>query len=85
MAAWFDAYGPYLMAGLVLAVMCGFVFLVVKSAIWAYHDAEDRGKPGWAVALLVVLCKWPISLLLWLVVRPPLTHQHNGELTHPQA
>jgi hypothetical protein len=44
--------------------------LYVWSVIWAWMDADRRGKPGWAVALLVALVSWPLSLLVWLVVRP---------------
>lgn len=44
--------------------------LLVWSLIWAYGDAEKRGKPGWLVVLLILLLNWPISLLVWLVFRP---------------
>ncbi|HYU32459.1 MAG TPA: hypothetical protein VEW48_09870 [Thermoanaerobaculia bacterium] len=44
--------------------------LMIWSLVWVYSDAEARGKPGYLVALLVFLLNWPISLLLWLVVRP---------------
>ena len=45
----------------------------VGSIIWAYRDAERRGKPGWLVALLVALLSWPLSLLVWVVFRPGIT------------
>jgi hypothetical protein len=44
--------------------------LLVWSLIWVHGDAVKRGKPGWAVVLLVLLLEWPISLLVWLVFRP---------------
>jgi hypothetical protein len=44
--------------------------LYVWSIIWAYGDAEARGKPGCLVALLVMLLSWPIGLILWIVFRP---------------
>ena len=44
--------------------------LLIWSLIWVHGDAVKRGKPGWAVVLLVLLLEWPISLLLWLVFRP---------------
>ena len=47
--------------------------LYVWSIIWAYRDAERRGKPGWLVALLVALLSWPVSLLVWIVFRPGIT------------
>ena len=54
-----------------VAVMGLVIFgLYVWSIIWAWTDADRRGKPGWAVALLVALVSWPLSLVVWLVVRP---------------
>lgn len=47
-----------------------FFVLYVVSIVWAYRDAKHRGKPGWAVALLIALLSWPVSLLLWIVFRP---------------
>jgi hypothetical protein len=47
--------------------------LYVWSIVWAYRDAERRGKPGWLVALLVALLSWPVSLLVWIVFRPGIT------------
>jgi hypothetical protein len=46
--------------------------LIAWSLYWVYSDAEARGKQGWLVALLVILCKWPLSLLLWMASRPDL-------------
>ncbi|NEQ24619.1 MAG: hypothetical protein F6K28_37040 [Microcoleus sp. SIO2G3] len=40
------------------------------SLTWVYADAEERGKPGWLVVLIVLFFGWPLSLLLWLVFRP---------------
>lgn len=56
-------------AFIVLAALA-VVALFVYSLIWAYADAEARGKPGWLVALMVLLLAWPGSLVLWMVVRP---------------
>jgi hypothetical protein len=44
--------------------------LLIWSLVWAYRDAEKRGKPGLLVVLLVFLLNWPISLLAWIVFRP---------------
>lgn len=44
--------------------------LLIWSLIWVHGDAVQRGKPGWAVVLLVLFLDWPISLLLWIVFRP---------------
>jgi uncharacterized membrane protein len=46
--------------------------LLIWSLIWAYKDAEKRGKSGWLVVLLILFMNWPVSLLLWLVFRPEL-------------
>ena len=49
-----------------------FIFCAyVLSLVWVYADAEERGKPGCLVVLLVALLSWPISLLVWVVFRPP--------------
>jgi len=53
-----------------------FVFLAIvfgiylRSGAWAYKDARNRGKPPMLVALLVLLVAWPISLLVWIALRP---------------
>jgi hypothetical protein len=53
--------------------------LLVWSLIWAYGDAEKRGKPGWLVVLLILLLNWPISLLVWLVFRPEVKVSPSAE------
>jgi hypothetical protein len=51
-----------------------FVFfllvLYILSIVWAYGDAEDRGKSGCLVVLLVMFLPWPIGLIAWFVFRP---------------
>ena len=37
---------------------------------WASRDAEARGKPGWAVATLVLVF-FPVGPAVWALVRPP--------------
>jgi hypothetical protein len=44
--------------------------LYVASIVWAYRDAEQRGKNGLLVALLVALVTWPLGLLVWVLIRP---------------
>ena len=44
--------------------------LLVWSLVWAYNDAQKRGKPGWLVVLLVLFMNWPFSLLIWVLFRP---------------
>ncbi len=54
--------------GIVLGLAVTLLWL--WSIIWAYGDAERRGKSGFLVALLVALCSWPVGLVLWLIFRP---------------
>jgi hypothetical protein len=52
----------------VAAVLAGF--LVVAALVrWALADAGRRGRPGWAVALLVVAAPL-VGWLVWLALRP---------------
>jgi hypothetical protein len=44
--------------------------LYIWSIIWAYGDAESRGKSGCLVALLVFLLTWPVGLIIWMLIRP---------------
>ncbi|RAU81789.1 hypothetical protein [Pontibacter arcticus] len=56
-----------------LGIVLGIVILVlyVWSIIWAYRDAERRGKSGILIALLVAfLPSWPLGIILWLLIRP---------------
>ncbi len=57
---------------LLMGICIGLPLLAiyVGSIIWAYGDAEKRGKPGCLVALLVFLATWPVGLLIWLLIRP---------------
>ncbi|MCB8917975.1 MAG: hypothetical protein H6666_08620 [Ardenticatenaceae bacterium] len=56
----------------ITSICLGLVFVIVFlwSVIWAYNDAERRGKSGCLVALLVFLLSWPVGLIIWLVFRP---------------
>ena len=40
------------------------------SGVWVYCDAKRRGKPPLLVCLLVLLFCWPVSLLIWIALRP---------------
>lgn len=59
---------------LMLIVMALFGLIVlglyIWSIVWAYRDAESRGKPGLLIALMIALLSWPISLLVWIAFRP---------------
>jgi hypothetical protein len=53
---------------LILSVALFVIY--VWSILWAYGDAERRGKSGCLVGLLVALLSWPLGLVLWIVFRP---------------
>jgi hypothetical protein len=55
---------------IVLAFVLGMLALWLWSVVWAYGDAERRGKSGCLVALLVMLVSWPLGLLIWVIFRP---------------
>lgn len=55
---------------IIVCVTVPFLVAVLASALWAYADAERRGKPGCLAALLVVLLTWPVGLIVWLLIRP---------------
>ena len=59
----------------ILGAIFGLAYLVIAvlSVIWAYGDAERRGKSGCLVALLVIFLAWPLGLLVWLIFRPERT------------
>ena len=52
------------------AIFAISIALWVKSIVWAYGDAEKRGKSGVLVALWVALLSWPPGLLAWIAFRP---------------
>jgi len=49
----------------------GLLFLIVHiyCVVWAYRDAERRGKPGTLVALMVFVAPL-LGVLLWIIFRP---------------
>lgn len=68
----YESIGTAVVVALAGIIAIGILSLLVWSLVWVYRDAEARGKPGWLVSLVVFLLKWPVSLLLWIVFRPPL-------------
>jgi len=63
------SYGLPLVVFAFLLVLGAFM-AYLWSIVWAYEDAESRGKSGLLVALLVMLAVWPIGLIVWLMLRP---------------
>ncbi len=54
----------------ILILIAVIVAIPLITAIWAYGDAERRGKSGCLVAILVFFLSWPLGLILWIVFRP---------------
>src|SRR4051794_26286633 len=52
-----------------LVVFVGVVWVWIASSEWAARDAEQRGKPGCLIGLLVFFT-WPWGLLFWTLARP---------------
>ena len=48
----------------------GILYVFIWSLVWVYRDAKKRGQRASLVVLLVALMNWPVSILLWLVIRP---------------
>ncbi|WP_250419035.1 MULTISPECIES: hypothetical protein [Pontibacter] len=63
-----DFFAGIGLIGIVLGI--AVFILYVWSVVWAYKDANRRGKPGWLVAIMVALLSWPIGLIVWLLFRP---------------
>lgn len=62
------------MRALLLLLLLALVGVFVYSLVWAYADAEARGKPGWLVVLMVILLAWPGGLIVWVLIRPEDVH-----------
>lgn len=67
-----EPVGDFFLGLGIIGIILGLILLVIYiwSIIWAYKDAESRGKPGWLVAIVVAFLAWPLGLLVWLIVRP---------------
>ena len=42
----------------------------IASLVWIYRDAQFRGKPALVVLILAGVIAWPVSLLVWIALRP---------------
>jgi hypothetical protein len=49
-----------------------YLALAIASLIWVYGDARKRGKNGVLALLFVLFTGFPLSLIWWLWLRPPL-------------
>jgi hypothetical protein len=63
--------GPNVVSGVPATTFLLWV-LVFLSVRWAVRDARKRGTSRFAAGFLVFFSGWPISLLIWRALRPPL-------------
>ncbi len=58
-------------------------FFYFGSLLWVYTDAKSLGKSG-CIPLLLVWFFWPISLVVWLLLRP-LAASEQAEKEEPRS
>ncbi len=77
-----NIFGNMLVSFFILCLSLTFFMVFIWSVIWAYKDGNERGKPGWLVALMVFFVSWPAGLFIWLVFRPEKTNTatHAGKI-----
>ena len=61
----FKVHGPWW-----LVLPLGILF--IWSVFWILRDAQERGKSGCLALLFLFAATWPVSILWWLWLRPPL-------------
>ena len=54
------------------------VVCFLGSLVWIHRDAEFRGKSGPLVVFLMIVLGWPVTLLVWLALRPPPPNPMGG-------
>ena len=60
-----------MITGAIGLAFSSIIFIIyIGSVIWAFSDAQQRGKSGCLVALLVLLLVWPVGLIIWILIRP---------------
>ena len=42
------------------------------SIVWILRDSEQRGKSGCLALIFLIAVGWPLSILWWLWLRPPM-------------
>jgi hypothetical protein len=70
--------GPFIFIALVI----GFSLAALP---WVYEDAKKRDKNGILAFLFIVTAGWPLSILWWLWLRPPVTKENKTKVepSHP--
>jgi len=55
---------------LVFLLILGVPAMYVSSIVWAFRDAENRESNGVLAAILVAVAIWPLSIIVWILIRP---------------
>ncbi|HEX2860033.1 MAG TPA: hypothetical protein VHN79_00250 [Lacunisphaera sp.] len=66
---------------ILILIFVGMIVVYFGSLTWIYGDAERRGKPALLVTILAAAIAWPVSLLVWIALRPPLAPRDPGRRT----
>jgi len=66
----FDLHSNPIKAPPILMLL--LLILVIVSCIWAARDAQRRGRSAVGAVFFVLMALWPVSLLWWLWLRPPI-------------
>ncbi len=76
-----DVVGGFISLFFVVCIGVPLLILYIWSILWAYNDANKRGRSGCLVALLVLLLTWPVGLIIWLIFRPEAVvgPKHDGK------
>jgi len=62
---------PYVvwLVGLIFLVLAALILTsIIAIAVWLYHEARERGKPGWLWLILGIVGGW-LTALVWLSMR----------------
>ncbi len=65
-------FGQAVLAVLLASGLAALGAMYVGSLMWVYTDAKQRGRSPEVVMILVAVCAWPLSVLLWRLSRPEL-------------
>ena len=70
----FKLEGPACMA---IPALVAILFVFLGLFVWLYQDARKRNKNEIVTILFIVLAGWPLSLVWWFWLRPPLKNTSN--------
>ena len=55
----------------VASTLLSCIVIFLATLVWAWQDAQRRGKNGFVVVLFLLLTGWPLSFIWWFFLRPP--------------